>query len=173
VNGSNVSPKPVALNKVVVGLLSGGYGFESRLRHPTHWFRLFTAFCVSRNAGVNPSIRRLQIPFTAFPVHYHLPAYHSMIYSVGLLTALFTKRKINKWKPLISSRCKQPTRCNKFRLLNFLNQLYMFRATNSPILRSTSWPYVQLLVQCTDIAADSRQLTRERVVMANYLTHVH
>jgi len=25
----------------------------------------------------------------------------------------------------------------------------MFRATNSPILRSTFWLYVQLLVQCT------------------------
>ena len=29
----------------------------------------------------------------------------------------------------------------------------MFRATNSPILRSTFWLYIQLLVQCTDIAA--------------------
>ena len=35
-------------------------------------------------------------------------------------------------------RCKQPTRFdNFFRLLFFLNQPYMFRATNSPILRST------------------------------------
>jgi len=33
--------------------------------------------------------------------------------------------------------CKQRTRCNKFRLLVFLNQLYMFRTTNSPIFRST------------------------------------
>jgi len=50
-------------------------------------------------------------------------------------------------------RCKQPTRCNKFRLLIFLNQFCMFRATNSPILRSTFWLYIQPLVQCTDIAA--------------------
>ena len=53
----------------------------------------------------------------------------------------------------LEQRRKQPTRCNKFRLLiflNLLNQLYMFRATNSPILRSTFWLYIQLLVQCTD-----------------------
>ena len=40
-----------------------------------------------------------------------------------------------------STRCKQPTRCNNFRLLNFLliylKLLHMFRATNSPIFRST------------------------------------
>ena len=30
----------------------------------------------------------------------------------------------------------------------------MFRPTNSPILRSTFWLYIQLLVQCTDTAAD-------------------
>ena len=30
----------------------------------------------------------------------------------------------------------------------------MFRATNSPILRSTFWLYIELLVQCTDTAAD-------------------
>jgi len=41
-----------------------------------------------------------------------------------------------------------------FLLLIFLIQLYMFRAKNSPILRSTFWLYVQLLVQCTDTAAD-------------------
>jgi hypothetical protein len=41
-----------------------------------------------------------------------------------------------------------------FRLLIFLSQPYVFRATNSPILRSTSWLYIQLLVQCTDTAAD-------------------
>ena len=40
-------------------------------------------------------------------------------------------------------RCEQPTRCNKFRLLIFLKQLNMFRATNSPILRSTFWLYIQ------------------------------
>jgi hypothetical protein len=34
-------------------------------------------------------------------------------------------------------RCKEPIRCNKFRLLIFLNQPYILRATNSPILRST------------------------------------
>ena len=41
-----------------------------------------------------------------------------------------------------------------FRLLIFLNQPYMFRATNSPILRSTFWLYIQLLAQCIDTAAD-------------------
>jgi len=41
-----------------------------------------------------------------------------------------------------------------FSLLIFLNQPYMFRAKNSPILRSTFWLYIQLLVQCTDTAAD-------------------
>jgi len=41
-----------------------------------------------------------------------------------------------------------------FRLLIFLYQPYMFRATNSPILRSTFWLYIQLLVQFTDTAAD-------------------
>jgi len=34
----------------------------------------------------------------------------------------------------------------------------MFRATNSPIFRSTFWLYIQLLVQCTDIAADRWQV---------------
>jgi len=38
-----------------------------------------------------------------------------------------------------------------FRLLIFLIQPYMFRATNSLILRSTFWLYLQLLVQCNDI----------------------
>ena len=41
-----------------------------------------------------------------------------------------------------------------FRLLIFLIQPHMFRATNSPILRSTFWLYIQLLVQFTDTAAD-------------------
>ena len=41
-----------------------------------------------------------------------------------------------------------------FRLLIFLNQPYMFSATNSPILRSTFWLCIQLLIQCTDTAAD-------------------
>ena len=54
-------------------------------------------------------------------------------------------------------RRKQSTRCNKFCLLIFLNQLYMCRATNSPIIRSTFWLYTQLLVQCTDIAAGRQQ----------------
>jgi len=40
-----------------------------------------------------------------------------------------------------------------FRLLIFLIQPYMFRATNSPTLRNTLWMYVQLLLQCTDNAA--------------------
>ena len=67
----------------------------------------------------------------------------------------------------LSQRCKQPTRCNKFRLLIFLNQLYMFRATNSPILRSTFWLNIQLLVQCTDIVA-GRQKYRCIVPKAVY-----
>ena len=41
-----------------------------------------------------------------------------------------------------------------FRLLIFLIQPHMFRATNSPILRSTFLLSVQLFVQCTDTAAD-------------------
>jgi len=41
-----------------------------------------------------------------------------------------------------------------FRLLIFLIQSYMFRATNSPILSSNFWLHIQLLVQCTDAAAD-------------------
>jgi hypothetical protein len=41
-----------------------------------------------------------------------------------------------------------------FRLLTFPIQPYIFRATNSPILRSTFWLYTQLLLQCTDTAAD-------------------
>ena len=40
-----------------------------------------------------------------------------------------------------------------FRLLIFLNQPYMFRASNSPILRRNFWLFVRLLVQCTDTAA--------------------
>jgi len=35
-----------------------------------------------------------------------------------------------------------------FRLLIFLIQPYMFWATNSPILRSTFWLCIQLLVHC-------------------------
>jgi hypothetical protein len=38
--------------------------------------------------------------------------------------------------------------------LIFLIQPYMFRAKNSPILRSTFWLYIHLLVQCSDTAAD-------------------
>jgi hypothetical protein len=41
-----------------------------------------------------------------------------------------------------------------FHLLIFLIQPYMFWATNSPILRSTFWLFIQLLVQCTDTADD-------------------
>ena len=41
-----------------------------------------------------------------------------------------------------------------FHLLIFLIQPYMFRATNSPILRTLFDLYTQLLVQCTDTAAD-------------------
>jgi len=38
---------------------------------------------------------------------------------------------------LLRQRCKQPTKCHKFHWLIFLNQLYMFRAINSLIFRST------------------------------------
>ena len=48
-----------------------------------------------------------------------------------------------------------------FRVLIFLNQPYMFLATNSPILRSTFWMYIQLLVQCADTAADRRTGRRQ------------
>jgi len=41
-----------------------------------------------------------------------------------------------------------------FSFINLLNQPCMFRAKNSPILRSTFCLYLQLLVQCTDTAAD-------------------
>ena len=41
-----------------------------------------------------------------------------------------------------------------FRLSIFLNQPYMFRATNTPILRSTFWLYMQLLVQYTYTVTD-------------------
>jgi len=41
-----------------------------------------------------------------------------------------------------------------FSFINLLIQPYMFRVTNSPILRSTFWLYIQLLVQCTDTASD-------------------
>jgi hypothetical protein len=37
----------------------------------------------------------------------------------------------------LEQRCEQPTRCDKFRLLILLNQSYIFRETNSPILIST------------------------------------
>jgi len=41
----------------------------------------------------------------------------------------------------LKQRCKQPTRCNNFRLLIFIliyfNLLYMFRTTNAPIFWST------------------------------------
>ena len=54
----------------------------------------------------------------------------------------------------LCQRCKQSTRCDNFLLLIYLNLLYMLRATNSPIFRNTFWLYIQLLVQCTDIAAE-------------------
>jgi len=58
----------------------------------------------------------------------------------------------------LEQRCKQPTRCNKFRLFIILSPVYMFWATNSIILRSNFWSYIQLLVQCTEIAADRWQV---------------
>jgi len=54
------------------------------------------------------------------------------------------KKNLCLWdRASLEQRCKQPTRCNKFRLLIFLNQLYMFRATNSPIFRIAFWMYIQ------------------------------
>ena len=41
-----------------------------------------------------------------------------------------------------------------FRWFVFINRPNMFQVTDSPILRSTFWLYIQLLVQCTDTAAD-------------------
>jgi hypothetical protein len=41
-----------------------------------------------------------------------------------------------------------------FSFINLFIQPYTFRATNSPILRSIFWLYIQFLVQCTDTAAD-------------------
>ena len=47
---------------------------------------------------------------------------------------------------------KQPTRCNNNNFINNFNQLNMFRAIISPILRSTRL-YLQLVVYSTDDAA--------------------
>ena len=49
-----------------------------------------------------------------------------------------------------------------FSFINLLNQPYMFRTTDSPILRSNFWLYIQLLVQCTDTAADRCTVEMER-----------
>jgi len=46
-----------------------------------------------------------------------------------------------------------------FRLLIFLNQPYMFQAKNSPIIRSTFWLYIQLLVHCTELSSISTVVT--------------
>ena len=59
------------------------------------------------------------------------------------------------WQCIISTTMKTTNKIQQlFRLLIFLIQPYMFRRTNSPILMSTFWMYIQLLVQCTDTAAD-------------------
>jgi len=61
-----------------------------------------------------------------------------------------------------------------YNLLILLIQPYKFRATNSPILRSAFWLYIQLLIQCTDTAADryhvstGRQLCRCIIPKAVY-----
>ena len=70
--------------------------------------------------------------------------------SVPLLTNWPTAWYIN----ISVSGSNQEDTKKKFCLLIFLNQLYMFQATNLPILTSTFWLYIQLLVQCTDIVAD-------------------
>ena len=55
---------------------------------------------------------------------------------------------------IISATMQTTNKMQQLRLFIFLNQPYMFRATNTPILRSNFWLYIQLLVQCTDTAAD-------------------
>ena len=57
------------------------------------------------------------------------------------MSLLFYLTRLTMKKFLSSLRRKQPTRCNNFHLLIllliYLNLLYMFRVTNSPIFRST------------------------------------
>ena len=48
-----------------------------------------------------------------------------------------------------------------FTLLIFLIQPYIFQATNSPILRSCFWLYIQLLVQCCRLVSRLRWTSME------------
>jgi len=62
---------------------------------------------------------------------------------------MFVWPRITRKTTLATNKMQQ-----RFGLLIFLIQPYTFRATNSPLLRSTFWLYIQLLVQWTDTAAD-------------------
>ena len=66
---------------------------------------------------------------------------------LGLTSEVITLAQFTMPSPdttFTHQRCTQPRKCNNFCLLIYLNLLYMFRATNSPILRSTFWLYIQL-----------------------------
>ena len=68
--------------------------------------------------------------------HQHLHTIYVNVQCYRRLIAAFELFNTLKWQ-----RCKQPTRCNNFRsfifLLIYFDMLCMFRATNSPIFRST------------------------------------
>ena len=75
--------------------------------------------------------------------------------TLKLDTEVVTLLKITTWIRNVYHDVSNQQDATTFSFINpFLNQPYMFRATNSPILRSTLWLYIQLLVQCTDTAAD-------------------
>jgi len=60
---------------------------------------------------------------------------------------LLGMNSMSVWSDIISTPMYTTNKMQQvFRLLIFLIQPYMFRATNSPILRSTFWLYLQLLV---------------------------
>ena len=73
---------------------------------------------------------------------------------------------------ILNRRCKQPTRCKKFRLLIFLliylNLLYILRATNSPIFRGTFWLYVQFWYNAPILLSTGQQQYRCVVPKAVY-----
>ena len=71
----------------------------------------------------------------SFRVKKRFPTWQHMV-DAGEYNSAFG---IRLWMAILQGvmfvrRWKQPTTCNKFRLLIYLNQLYRFRATNSPIL---------------------------------------